>query len=83
MESFPTPLELCLTQSQEMFAIRKAACNFSPLASFKAICINLQIQQVSKTYCTGLPYSPPGEHKPAQPLGKLNTSPNKTEKHKQ
>jgi hypothetical protein len=48
------------TQSQEVSAMRKAACHFSPPASFKTACLNLQTQQASNTHHPQLSYPPLG-----------------------
>jgi hypothetical protein len=64
-------------------ALRKAAHHFSPLAGFKAACINLQTQQVSNMHHMQPSYPSPENAHPVQPLDRLNSTLNNTEKHKQ
>jgi hypothetical protein len=62
--------------------LTEAACHFSPPASYQAVCMNLQNEQVSITHHAWLPYPPPGniiQHSPWTDW----ISPNTTEKHKQ
>jgi hypothetical protein len=62
-------------------ALRKTVCHFSPLASFKAACINLHPTGEEHTpHVTPLLTS--WEHNPEQPPGRENPL-NKTEKYKQ
>jgi hypothetical protein len=49
----------CRTESQEVCALRKEAYHYTPPASFKAVCINLQTQQVSNTHHKWLPHPSP------------------------
>jgi hypothetical protein len=57
--------------------LRKVASHFSPLASSKAVCVNLQNEQMNIMHHMQLPFLPPGEHNPAQSLGRLNPPPTK------
>jgi hypothetical protein len=63
MESLPTPHHTG----------KKVVPFFPPRAGSKAVCIKLQNKQTGEHYTPcATPLPTPGEHKPAQPLGRLN-----------
>jgi hypothetical protein len=71
------------TQSQEVSILRKMA-HISPHGWFQS-CLCKPADPTGEQHTPHTtPLPTPGEHNPAQPLGRLNhPSPNKTEKHKQ